>query len=55
MAKKVIAARLMEKMVLLAFASGDLIVPATESPRKKRPPAAYERFQGGAASSGRSS
>ena len=46
--EKAIAARLVEKMVLPGFASGDL--SACRSPRRsrsRRRPQAYERFQAG--------
>ena len=45
--EKAIAARLMEKMVLPGFASGDLSVPVTETFALADAPAAYERFQAG--------
>src|SRR4051812_16809161 len=45
--EKAIAARLMEKMVLPGFASGDLSVPVTETFPLEDAPKAYERFQGG--------
>ena len=45
--EKAIAARLMEKMVLPGFASGDLSVPVTETFPLEEAPAAYERFQAG--------
>jgi NADPH2:quinone reductase len=45
--EKAMAARLMEKMVLPGFASGDLIVPVTESFALEDAPKAYERFQAG--------
>ena len=46
--EKAIAARLVEKMVLPGFASGDLIVPGHRSrSRSSEAPAAYERFKAG--------
>jgi NADPH2:quinone reductase len=45
--EKAIAARLMEKMVLPGFASGDLIVPVTEAFALEDAPKAYERFKAG--------
>lgn len=45
--EKAIAARLVEKMVLPGFASGDLIVPVTASFGLEDAPAAYERFGAG--------
>jgi NADPH2:quinone reductase len=45
--EKAIAARLMEKMVLPGFASGDLSVPVTQSFPLEQAPAAYERFKAG--------
>jgi NADPH:quinone reductase len=45
--EKAIAARLMEKMVLPGFASGDLSVPVTETFALDDAPKAYERFQAG--------
>jgi putative PIG3 family NAD(P)H quinone oxidoreductase len=45
--EKAIAARLMEKMVLPGFASGDLSVPVTETFPLEDAPAAYERFKAG--------
>ncbi|MDA0164668.1 zinc-binding dehydrogenase [Solirubrobacter ginsenosidimutans] len=45
--EKAIAARLMEKMVLPGFASGDLSVPVTETFALADAPAAYERFLAG--------
>jgi NADPH:quinone reductase-like Zn-dependent oxidoreductase len=45
--EKAIAARLMEKMVLPGFASGDLSVPVTETFSLEDAPKAYERFQAG--------
>ena len=45
--EKAIAARLMEKMVLPGFASGDLSVPVTETFPLEDAPKAYERFQAG--------
>ena len=45
--EKAIAARLMEKMVLPGFASGDLAVPVAETFALADAPAAYERFQAG--------
>jgi NADPH:quinone reductase-like Zn-dependent oxidoreductase len=45
--EKAIAARLMEKMVLPGFASGDLSVPVTETFPLEQAPAAYERFKAG--------
>ena len=45
--EKAIAARLMEKMVLPGFASGDLKCPVTETFALEDAPAAYERFQAG--------
>ena len=45
--EKAIAARLMEKMVLPGFASGDLSVPVTETFPLDDAPKAYERFQAG--------
>jgi NADPH2:quinone reductase len=45
--EKAIAARLMEKMVLPGFASGDLSVPVTQTFALEDAPAAYERFQAG--------
>jgi len=45
--EKALAARLMEKMVLPGFASGDLSVPVTETFPLENAPKAYERFQAG--------
>ena len=45
--EKAIAARLVEKMVLPGFASGDLSVPVAASFALDDAPAAYERFQAG--------
>jgi NADPH:quinone reductase-like Zn-dependent oxidoreductase len=45
--EKAIAARLIEKMVLPGFASGDLSVPVLASFPLEQAPAAYERFQAG--------
>jgi NADPH2:quinone reductase len=45
--EKAVAARLMEKMVLPGFATGDLSVPVTESFPLEEAPAAYERFKAG--------
>ena len=45
--EKALAARLMEKMVLPGFASGDLSVPVTETFSLEDAPKAYERFQAG--------
>src|SRR4051794_9935633 len=45
--EKAIAARLIEKMVLPGFASGDLSVPVAEAFALEEAPAAYERFQAG--------
>jgi NADPH2:quinone reductase len=45
--EKAIAARLMEKMVLPGFASGDLSVPVTGAFPLEQAPAAYERFKAG--------
>jgi NADPH:quinone reductase-like Zn-dependent oxidoreductase len=45
--EKAIAARLMEKMVLPGFASGDLSVPVTETFALDEAPKAYERFRAG--------
>jgi len=45
--EKAVAARLMEKMVLPGFASGDLIVPVTQSFPLEQAPDAYERFKAG--------
>lgn len=45
--EKAIAARLMEKMVLPGFASGDLSVPVTAAFPLEEAPAAYERFSAG--------
>jgi NADPH2:quinone reductase len=45
--EKALAARLMEKMVLPGFASGDLSVPVTQTFPLADAPAAYERFQAG--------
>jgi NADPH:quinone reductase-like Zn-dependent oxidoreductase len=45
--EKAIAARLVEKMVLPGFASGDLSVPVTAAFPLSEAPAAYERFQAG--------
>jgi NADPH:quinone reductase-like Zn-dependent oxidoreductase len=45
--EKALAARLMEKMVLPGFASGDLSVPVTETFALDEAPKAYERFQAG--------
>jgi NADPH:quinone reductase len=45
--EKALAARLMEKMVLPGFASGDLSVPVTQTFPLEEAPAAYERFQAG--------
>jgi NADPH:quinone reductase-like Zn-dependent oxidoreductase len=45
--EKAIAARLVEKMVLPGFASGDLSVPVTASFPLEEAPAAYERFSAG--------
>jgi NADPH2:quinone reductase len=44
---KALTARLMEKMVLPGFASGDLSVPVTATYALADAPAAYERFQQG--------
>ncbi len=46
--EKAIAARLLEKMVLPGFASGDLSVFVTATYPLEEAPAAYERFQAGA-------
>ena len=45
--EKAIAARLMEKMVLPGFASGDLSVPVTDTFPLEEAPAAYARFMAG--------
>ena len=45
--EKAIAARLVEKMVLPGFASGDLSVPVAATFPLDEAPAAYERFQAG--------
>jgi NADPH:quinone reductase len=45
--EKAIAARLVEKMVLPGFASGDLSVPVTGTFPLEDAPAAYERFRAG--------
>jgi len=45
--EKAVAARLVEKMVLPGFASGDLSVPVTASFSLEEAPAAYERFRAG--------
>ncbi len=45
--EKALAARLVEKMVLPGFASGDLSVPVTAAFPLDEAPAAYERFQAG--------
>ena len=45
--EKALAARLVEKMVLPGFASGDLAVPVTQTFALEDAPAAYERFQAG--------
>ena len=45
--EKAVAARLVEKMVLPGFASGDLSVPVTASFPLEEAPAAYERFGAG--------
>jgi NADPH:quinone reductase-like Zn-dependent oxidoreductase len=45
--EKAIAARLVEKMVLPGFASGDLSVPVTASFALEEAPAAYDRFKAG--------
>jgi NADPH2:quinone reductase len=45
--EKAITARLMEKMVLPGFASGDLIVPVAASYPLDEAPAAYDRFRAG--------
>ena len=45
--EKAIAARLVEKMVLPGFASGDLSVPVTGAFALEEAPAAYERFSAG--------
>jgi putative PIG3 family NAD(P)H quinone oxidoreductase len=45
--EKAIAARLVEKMVLPGFASGDLSVPVTATFPLEEAPAAYERFKAG--------
>jgi len=45
--EKAIAARLMEKMVLPGFVSGDLSVPVTETFPLEEASAAYDRFQAG--------
>ncbi|WP_028057472.1 alcohol dehydrogenase catalytic domain-containing protein [Candidatus Solirubrobacter pratensis] len=45
--EKAITARLMEKMVLPGFASGDLIVPVAASYPLDEAPAAYDRFKAG--------
>jgi len=45
--EKAIAARLVEKMVLPGFASGDLSIPVTKTFPLEEAPAAYERFQAG--------
>ena len=45
--EKAIAARLVEKMVLPGFASGDLAVPVTGAFALEEAPAAYERFSAG--------
>ena len=45
--EKALAARLVEKMVLPGFASGDLSIPVTDSFPLEEAPAAYERFKAG--------
>jgi NADPH:quinone reductase len=45
--EKAITARLMEKMVLPGFASGDLAVPVAAAYPLDDAPAAYERFRAG--------
>jgi NADPH:quinone reductase-like Zn-dependent oxidoreductase len=45
--EKAIAARLVEKMVLPGFASGDLSVPVTAAFGLDQAPEAYERFKAG--------
>jgi NADPH:quinone reductase-like Zn-dependent oxidoreductase len=45
--EKAIAARLVEKMVLPGFASGDLSVPVTAAYSLDQAPEAYERFKAG--------
>jgi putative PIG3 family NAD(P)H quinone oxidoreductase len=45
--EKAICARLVEKMVLPGFASGDLAVPVAATFPLAEAPAAYERFRGG--------
>jgi NADPH:quinone reductase-like Zn-dependent oxidoreductase len=45
--EKAITARLMEKMVLPGFASGDLSVPVAAAYPLDDAPAAYERFKAG--------
>ena len=45
--EKAIAARLVEKMVLPGFASGDLSIPVTGFVPAREAPAAYERFKAG--------
>ena len=45
--EKAIAARLIEKMVLPGFASGDLSVPVAGTFALDEAPKAYERFQAG--------
>jgi NADPH2:quinone reductase len=46
--EKAITARLLEKMVLPGFASGDLIVPVAATFPLDDAPAAYDRFKAGA-------
>jgi NADPH2:quinone reductase len=46
--EKAIAARLVEKMVLPGFASGDLSIPVAAAFALDEAPAAYERFAAGA-------
>jgi NADPH:quinone reductase-like Zn-dependent oxidoreductase len=45
--EKAIATRLVEKMVLPGFASGDLSVPVAATFALQDAPAAYERFRAG--------
>jgi NADPH:quinone reductase-like Zn-dependent oxidoreductase len=45
--EKAITARLVEKMVLPGFASGDLSVPVAATFPLEEAPAAYERFKAG--------
>ncbi len=45
--EKALAARLVEKMVLPGFATGDLSIPVTQSFPLDEAAGAYERFQAG--------